>query len=448
VLMPAVAAGTAFLLCRYITHALWPSLVGGYLFGFSAYMLERASVGHINLTSVFLLPLVALLILRFLDGELGGRSLTIRLGPILALQLLLSTEVAFTLTLAIVVGLLLCLAAVPTRRRGIVSLLPNLLGAYLLAGLLVAPFLYYLVTGFQKRDFSGATGNTADLVNFVVPPNYVAAAGEATSRLSRSFPNIVVGQESYLGLPALLIVGLFFWGRTRTETGRFLLACLAAVLALALGAHATVFGHRIVTFPWALVQGLPLFDNAQTVRLAAYTTLVAAVIVALWTATRRSGWLRWLLPALAVLAIVPNPTSDNWTAGYLLPAFFTGSAYRDCLDPGERILVLPIGQGSAMLWQAESDFRFNMAGGYVGPYIPQSFLHPASMYYVTVGNHLEPGQTNIVRAFIATKHLTSVVVAQFEDRFFTALNNLAKSQTLGGVDLYHFGKAPPSCTGP
>jgi hypothetical protein len=227
-----------------------------------------------------------------------------------------------------------------------------------------------------------------------------------------------------------------------------LLACLVAALALALGTHATVYGHRIVTFPWALVHTLPLFDNAQTVRLAAYTTLVVAVIVALWTATRRSGWLRFLLPALAVLAIVPDATSGNWTSGYLLPPFFTGGAYRDCLDPGERILVLPLGQGSAMLWQAESNFRFDMAGGYVGPYIPQSFMHPASVYYVTGGNHLGPGQTNNVRSFIATKHLTSVVVAQFEDRFFTALNYLAKSQTLGGVDLYHFGKTPPSCAGP
>ena len=32
VLLPALAAWTAYLLCRYLTGALWPSLVGGYLF--------------------------------------------------------------------------------------------------------------------------------------------------------------------------------------------------------------------------------------------------------------------------------------------------------------------------------------------------------------------------------------------------------------------------------
>ncbi len=38
VLMPALAAWTAYLLCRYLTGRTWLSLAGGYLFGFSSYM--------------------------------------------------------------------------------------------------------------------------------------------------------------------------------------------------------------------------------------------------------------------------------------------------------------------------------------------------------------------------------------------------------------------------
>ena len=36
VLMPGLAAWTMFVLCRYLTGSVWPSLVGGYLFGFPA----------------------------------------------------------------------------------------------------------------------------------------------------------------------------------------------------------------------------------------------------------------------------------------------------------------------------------------------------------------------------------------------------------------------------
>src|SRR5579863_4087652 len=34
-LLPAAAAFAAFLLCRHLTGAFWPSLAGGYIFGFS-----------------------------------------------------------------------------------------------------------------------------------------------------------------------------------------------------------------------------------------------------------------------------------------------------------------------------------------------------------------------------------------------------------------------------
>src|SRR4029077_20100105 len=34
-LAPALAAWAAYLVCHRLTHAFWPSLLGGYLFGFS-----------------------------------------------------------------------------------------------------------------------------------------------------------------------------------------------------------------------------------------------------------------------------------------------------------------------------------------------------------------------------------------------------------------------------
>ena len=77
----------------------------------------HAAAGHLNLTSVFLIPLIALVIMRFLNEELTGLELMLRLGPLLAAQLLFSTEVTFTLTLALAVVLLLCAVLVQSRRR-------------------------------------------------------------------------------------------------------------------------------------------------------------------------------------------------------------------------------------------------------------------------------------------------------------------------------------------
>src|SRR5580765_6939633 len=89
VLMPALSAWTAFLLCRHVTRSAWPSLAGGYIFGFSAYELGHLQ-GHIQLSSVFLVPLVALVVLRYVEGSLMGRGLAVRLGTLIGLELTFS----------------------------------------------------------------------------------------------------------------------------------------------------------------------------------------------------------------------------------------------------------------------------------------------------------------------------------------------------------------------
>ncbi len=80
------------------------------MFGFSSYVVERGGLGQLNMTAVFLLPLIALVVLRFHNDELTGIGVVLRLGPLIAFQLLLSTEIAFTLTLALVAALTFCVA--------------------------------------------------------------------------------------------------------------------------------------------------------------------------------------------------------------------------------------------------------------------------------------------------------------------------------------------------
>src|SRR5262249_40410324 len=88
--MPALDAFAAFLLCRHITSSTSASLAGGYLFGFSSYVLA-GTLDHIHTTAVFLVPLAALLVLRFLEGELDGRGFGLRFGALVFSQLLIST---------------------------------------------------------------------------------------------------------------------------------------------------------------------------------------------------------------------------------------------------------------------------------------------------------------------------------------------------------------------
>ncbi len=448
VLMPALAAWTAFLLCRYLTGKLWPSVLGGYLFGFSSYVLaEGGAGGNLNLTSVFLLPLAALVVLQFLDGRLDGRGLVMRFAPLLAFQFLISAELALTLTLALAASLALCAAVAPSRRSRVTAALRPLVVAYLLAGLVTAPFLYYLLTGVPAGRFYALNSTIADLANFAIPTKVTAIGGAWLTGVSDRFPTNLGEQGAYLGLPILVIVVLFTRERFRTPGGRFVLAALALIVVVALGGRATVAGHVLGPLPWALLQKLPLLENLLTTRLVVYAAMLTAVVVALWTARRGSGVLRWVLPVLAVVAIVPNPHAGGFATTYRPLPFFTAKPYRDCLDPGETVMALPFrGDGEALLWQAERGFRFRLAGGDIGPDIPTSFLNPPWILPITGGSKLRSDQTDAVRKFIASKGVTTIVVDGTRAGFFSgALDPIAKPHRVGGVVVYHLEPYPPPC---
>src|SRR5262249_37522744 len=91
-----LAAWTAFLLARRLTGRFGASLVAGFLFGFSPYLIGQ-SVGHLNLSFVCLVPLAGLLAVRFFQGSLGRRRFTVLLALVLALQFGISTEIFATL---------------------------------------------------------------------------------------------------------------------------------------------------------------------------------------------------------------------------------------------------------------------------------------------------------------------------------------------------------------
>jgi len=447
VLLPAVAAWTAFLLCRHLTRATWPSLVGGYLFGFSSYVL--AQEGHPNISAVFLVPLLALVLLRFVEHELGDRGLMLRLGPLLGLEFLISTEITFTFALGTLAMVALGVALVPNRRRRLVQLFRPLLGAALLAALLTAPFVYYAISGLQSAPFHDQNNYVTDLLNFVVPTKVaLSSSGWATS-ISRRFPGNYSEQDGFLGPPALLIVALYAARAVRRPSGRLLLAALGLALVCCLGARLTIDGHRSISLPWALVGSWPLFDNVLPARLAMYVCLLSAVIVSLWIAARPSGLLRWFLPALAALVLVPNLNSGLWDARYTIPPFFTDSAYRSCLRRNENILPLPpSAQGESMLWQALSDFRFRMAAGNIAPHPPALFLAPYWVELVAEGYPVPASQTGELAFYIRAKQVTSVVVdAREASRWDGALNRIATPHRLGGVILYHISDGSPSCAG-
>jgi hypothetical protein len=82
-----------------------------------------------------------------------------------------------------------------------------------------------------------------------------------------------------------------------------------------------------------------------------------------------------VVPALAIAALVPAVWRPDFRSLPQRWPFFTEGAYRLCIPEGENVVVFPYGfRGDSMLWQAESDFWFRMAEGYLTPKPPEPFI--------------------------------------------------------------------------
>lgn len=380
ILLPALAAWTTFLLCRHLTRSFWPSLAAGYLFGFSPYELGQTE-GHLHLTSVFLIPLIALVLVRYVEGSLTGRRFVLALGVLLALQLSFSTEVAFTLALAIGIAILVAAVAVAAARPRIRLMLPPLVGAYAVAAVLASPLLAYALLHFRHGSIHQPGRFPADLLNLVVPTRLTALGWSWTTSITRHFKGNGgnAGEEgAYLGLAWVAILAWFAWSFRRVATARFLVALVVLGVVAELGIRLNVRGHGYFLLPWRLVSKLPLFENVLPVRLSMFVALAASVCVAWWASSRRvPRGVRIALTALTVATVVPGLWLKVWREHPFRPAFFTRASYRSCFDPRGSVLMLPFPKRNSdpMVWQAEAHFAFRMANGYVGP-TPEGVARP------------------------------------------------------------------------
>jgi hypothetical protein len=287
-LMPALAAWTAFLLCRHVTKSFWPSLAGGYFFGFSAYEIGQLQ-GHIHLTAVFLIPLVVLVLLSYVEGALSRRRLALLLGLLIGAELLISTEIAFTLTLMLVTVVVVAFVFAPELRRRLRTLFAPLLWAYAIAAIVASPLLYYMLTDFQSGRYNpiSPAEYSTDLLNFVVPTDLEAASVGWAHAIYSHFHGWETEQGGYIGVPALVILVWFAATRWRSHAVRVLLVSIAAIAFLSFGTWLHVDGKQVITLPWEHIGYWPLFKNVLTGRFSMYVALGVGLAIAMWAAAPR-----------------------------------------------------------------------------------------------------------------------------------------------------------------
>jgi hypothetical protein len=379
---PALGAWSAFLLCRYLTRDFWSSLMGGYLFGFSAYVLGHVLGGHLDCFAVFVLPLIVYLVLARIEGRIEHRPFALFLFALLVAQFLIAAEVIATMTILGAAALaVVWVFGQSNLRRRIVALAAPISLAYLAAAVVVSPWSYYMFADFRHTPLRSSNEHSADLLSLVIPSQTIELGdmSDFFRNLSSKFTSNIFENGGYVGVPLLIIAVWFAVSHWRTLAGKVLTLMLAITIVMGMGPWLHVAGVETVVLPWRLVKHLPLLNQALPIRISLYTSLILAIVAAIWFSTVRLVPLaRLVVAALILVSLLPNLSAHFWgrdLKSMIAPPFFSHGLYRRYLAKGETVMVPPSNWGAGsdgMLWQAETGMYFRLATGYL-PFAPEGF---------------------------------------------------------------------------
>ncbi len=384
---PALAAWTAYLLCRHLTQDTVAAIFGGWTFGFSSYLLGE-TLNHLNLALVACLPLIVLVVVRLIDESLSRRRGVIALAALIALQFLIFTEVAATATLVGSIALLLALVGGPhATRRSILRALPWIAAAYAIAVAIVSPLLIAaLLHPNPIAERIRPDLYPLDPKNLVIPTVITWIGGQRFQADSLQFAGNLTEQLAYLGpvLIAVVLAGVIRWRHDR-RVWLILLTSLIAVV-LAFGSHLAISGDAYWPMPWRVFAQLPLIQLALPSRIVVYAWLGAALTVAFFVSRRDRELLplyavRLGIAVLALVCLLPVPRADIWRTDLMTPPGIASGAATAAIPDNAVVLILPYAfLGNGMYWQARAKLRYRMAGGYSAAAIPLAYTQFPIVY--------------------------------------------------------------------
>jgi hypothetical protein len=243
------AAFSAFLLCRYVCHCFWPALLGGYMFGFSQYVLSQIT-GHLLLLFIFPVPLAVYLLLLRLDGALSRYLFLFLFMLVVAFEFLSSTELFATATLFGVMALTLSFVLYKDLRARLTSAIADVALAYAVLIVILSPYLYYVLAEGAPAVANPAEAYSNDLLAFVIPTPVIWLGGSLFAPITFRFGTDWVEMAAYLGPGVWLIFALFARTYWRTKSGKLLLVSLGLIALASLGPKLHVAGVPRMGLRW------------------------------------------------------------------------------------------------------------------------------------------------------------------------------------------------------
>jgi hypothetical protein len=449
-----VASGMAAFGVLRKWHVRWPiAFVGGLMYAFSPYMIGQAN-GHLQMAFVAVPPLWLFGWERLLSRRWSARRAGLYLGLLAVVQFFIAVDVLASLLVMTASGL--ALLAVVYRQQAM-RRWDDILRAVAYAAVVAVPLLavpaYYLLAGpgalpGPQQPVTILDGLRADALSVVVPTALQRFGPASWIGLGSGFGGGNLSENGeYLGIPlVLLLLALVVWQRrSRIVVGMAGAGAVAFVLSL--GPRLMFDGHNtMVPLPFEVLSHLPLLRDQIPFRYSLYIQLAASMLLAVgvdagMTEVRRRYPMgrRWWAGAAAagvicLVALVPLwPVLPYRSENTAVPSFFTGDGAQH-IPAGSNVLTYPypaFPYDQAMLWQATTNLRFRLVGGYIytatptgGTLIPPT-LSPATVQAVLSdamwgsGDKGLPSGTSLssvatdLRTFLHRYSVSAVIVDEF-----------------------------------
>jgi hypothetical protein len=379
-LAPGLSAWGCWMACRRFVSWKPACWVGGFLFGYSPFVVESVAQGHLSTGLLVLPPLMLVLLHEILVRQ--QRSAVwcgVALGALLGAQILISAEVLTMMVLIAVVGIAAAAALAPRR---VVPALPFALRAFGVAALVGAALLmwpvWFIIAGPQHINGS-VWSSLHDL--FVAQAWELWSAGPVHSVL---FPGALQGPQLQFvgyGVLAAAAVSVAVAWRRRAVWVMAIVAAVSTVLSwggiLWLSPDHSVLSHWL---PWSWFTNLAVLSDINAIHFSALADLAVAVVVAVgldalhlsrpWGRLPAAGRVVTVGGAMALMLV---PIWATYGAPLAvqpvgLPQWYATVARH--VPEGSVITSYPFPASASvtsepLVWQAADGMRFRLAGGYV-----------------------------------------------------------------------------------
>ncbi len=384
-----ISATAAFLVLR--RWRVWQpgAALGGLLYGFSPYMVGQTQA-HPQLAFLPIPPLIVGVVVSIVRDRRSPLRRGILLGVLVAFQYLISPELVASLGLFAAIALVLMALR---RRREVSAALHSSARALGIASatcFVVLAYPVWLLIG-GPQHVKGSTYTFAnpfhnDLLSLVVPGPLQRAPVDFHTTVSRLVGGIGSTEAGgYVGIGLIAVIGYVVWRSRRSPRMQLTAALLLVSVLLSFGPYLIVNGTDThIPLPYWVLGQLPFLNDLLPSRFNFETgALIAATIAFGLDDLREEGiWRRALHAArsptsarntaiagvITITVLVVLTQFPRWP--YTSPPMVAlpPSVVRSI--PGNDPIALTYPYSTAyiiepMFWQASSDYRFRIFGGYV-----------------------------------------------------------------------------------